>query len=277
MGRPHHWNRPSGQSRSPRLRSSPSSETASVNWTASMPAFARRGNVADSVVDVEDAFDRMAQPTTEDFEDLPVGLGHAFRPRYDDVVEQAEDLREDLRRVVERLGRPVRQGDHSHATRPQVAQDRRGPGNQPAQRQREVGSVPGNLLGEVWMAGRRHRLGIRPRPARVLSVVPRCEVELAAVHEALGALQADDCRHSRDRVPDHDHSAQIEHHRGHASNPPTGQDCLGTCLAHDERPTPRKPGHPNGHARLRRHDRPRTLATARPIAACGRAPVGVGL
>ena len=47
----------------------------------------------------------------------------------------------------------------------------------------------------------------------------------------VAALLPDDCRHSRDRIPDQDHPAEVEHHRGHGSNPPTGQDCLGTCAA----------------------------------------------
>ena len=61
-------------------------------------------DVADAVVDVEDALDRVPKPTGEDLEDLPVGLGDGFRAGDDDVVEESEDLREDLRPVVDRLG-----------------------------------------------------------------------------------------------------------------------------------------------------------------------------
>ena len=72
-----------------------------------------------------------------------------------------------------------------------------------------------DLLREVRMVGRGHRLALRPGPAGVLRLVPGREVELAAVDEPLGALLAD---HRRDRghgVPDHDDATEVEDGSGH--------------------------------------------------------------
>ena len=60
--------------------------------------------IAGAVIDVEDAVDRLRKSTGKDLKDLAVGLGDTFRTGDDDVVEEIEHLREDLRSVVDRLG-----------------------------------------------------------------------------------------------------------------------------------------------------------------------------